>query len=244
MLFRSNHQPTDDPFLLLDTGGWTIWDPRAVYQEQHPSSTRTKSNKRPWLFQHWRTRSCSVCSSWGSSWSPCWGRQCETWGLDFQEVGGLAPAENKTHLSFHNSTHLERFKPDCLVNWLFPQHHRVYQSPPAIPSPLKYFWFFDHFIQFKMSHWLLSLLSQISPTFGPHKIEDNPSITYQKRRMWNGPHHSALTLIFPPASHYFANKTLFLTPHFDIFDICHKTQVTHICLLVKWVILQRPTPYH
>lgn len=181
-------------------------------------------------------------------WSPHHGSQHETRGLDFQKVEGLAPAENKTHLSCHHSSHLERFRPYCLVSWLLPQHCHVYQNPLTISSPFKTFFIFWLPIKIKVSHWLMLLLPQTSPTFGLHKAEDKPlpfcpSITYQKRRTKEATHHSASTLIFPLASHYFANKMIFLTPHFDIFDICRKTQVTHICLLVKWVILQRPILY-
>lgn len=59
-------------------------------------------------------------TSQGGSWSPLCGSQRETRGLDFQKVGGLALAENKTHLSCHHSRHLERFRPRCLVSWPFP----------------------------------------------------------------------------------------------------------------------------
>ena len=56
----------------------------------------------------------------GGSWSPLCGSQSETRGLDFQKVGGLALAENKIHLSCHDSSHLERFRPCCLVSQPFP----------------------------------------------------------------------------------------------------------------------------
>lgn len=39
--------------------------------------------------------------------------------------------------------------------------------------------------------------------------------------------------IFLVVFHFFANKVICFTTHFNVFDICHKTQVRQICLLLK-----------
>lgn len=97
----------------------------------------------------------------------------ETRGLDFQKVGGLALAEKKTHLSCHDSTHIERFRSHYLASWPY-LYHLIYQLPVTIPSSSKSSLFCDLPMKVKMPYWLMLLLLQTSPTFGPQEAKDNP----------------------------------------------------------------------
>lgn len=97
-------------------------------------------------------------TSQGGSWSPLPGSQCKTRGLDFQKVGGLTLAENKTHVSCQDSSHLERFRPHCLVSWLFPSLCHFYQPPQQFFSIQKDIWFWSpHEI------WSITLVNIIVP---------------------------------------------------------------------------------
>lgn len=84
--------------------------------------------------------------------------------------------------------------------------------------------------------WNYSLNSRLSPADGPSQVHCQTPPGDRKTLGASAPS------IFPEVFHFFANKVICFTTHFNIPDTCHKARAGPICLLFKCAIPQRGPP--